>query len=58
MSSTVFYEETHISKMEDIHMLFVEIKDIPRTGRATRGILEERLEKFISMGIKNVKNRL
>ena len=39
-------------------MLFVEIKDIPRTGRATRGILEERLEKFISMGIKNVKNRL
>lgn len=36
-------------------MKFVEVKEIPRTGRASRGILEERLEAFMKMGIKNAK---
>lgn len=36
-------------------MEFVEVKDIPKTGRANRGIVEERLEAFVKMGVKYAK---
>jgi hypothetical protein len=36
-------------------MKFVEVKEIPSTGRANRGVLEERLEAFMALGIKYAK---
>lgn len=36
-------------------MEFVEVKEVPYSTRAQRGIMEERLEKFMSMNVKYVK---
>ena len=36
-------------------MKFVEVEDIPYPAYASRGILEERLEQFMSMKTKYVK---